>query len=377
MPLHKNGTFAPGRDATRTAAARVLASLNQQQHGVAVSDDPYQAGGRRRLDRRRTRPRVDPHAAAVRPRHRACDGAEEGFHQAPSITAADGWKPEVPTALRSEQVARAIGARYNVPFGADNWETWPGTTLRRANLAVQAYQLAHLPSYWQYSATAAERHPRQAAAVPAAEARGAGAARSRTPPHPTSGAASRPQPQNLFGLPAAGGFDCSGFVWWVLKLHTYTASDGTWSGNAQIPWRTTYDMAVARPGGEADHLRQPASRRHPVLEQRAEGRATRSARPSTTPVSTSGNGWTINSHGDGAGRHDQLHGAGRRLVPRRVRLRLAGHARRQVGRDAADSLHRGGSERVSQAHQSPRRSPPDPRPPPARRSACGRSAARG
>ena len=38
VPLHKNGTFAPERDATRTAAARVLASLNQQQHGVAVSE---------------------------------------------------------------------------------------------------------------------------------------------------------------------------------------------------------------------------------------------------------------------------------------------------------------------------------------------------
>jgi hypothetical protein len=28
VPLHKNGTFAPAHDATRTAAARVLASLN-------------------------------------------------------------------------------------------------------------------------------------------------------------------------------------------------------------------------------------------------------------------------------------------------------------------------------------------------------------
>ena len=46
---------------------------------------------------------------------------------------------------------RDIGARWNVPFGADNWETWPSTTLRRANLAVQAYLLGHLSSYWQFS----------------------------------------------------------------------------------------------------------------------------------------------------------------------------------------------------------------------------------
>ena len=42
VPLHKNGTFAPARNATRAAAARVLASLNEQQHGVAISNDPFQ-----------------------------------------------------------------------------------------------------------------------------------------------------------------------------------------------------------------------------------------------------------------------------------------------------------------------------------------------
>ncbi|HVI17819.1 MAG TPA: hypothetical protein VM712_05555, partial [Gaiellales bacterium] len=40
--LHKNGNFAPSRNATRAVAARVLASLNKQQHGVAIGDDPFQ-----------------------------------------------------------------------------------------------------------------------------------------------------------------------------------------------------------------------------------------------------------------------------------------------------------------------------------------------
>jgi hypothetical protein len=58
---------------------------------------------------------------------------------------------EAPDGLCGRAVVRDIGARWNVPFGADNWETWPSTTLRRANLAVQAYLLGHLSSYWQFS----------------------------------------------------------------------------------------------------------------------------------------------------------------------------------------------------------------------------------
>ena len=80
VPLHKNGTFAPARNATRTAAARVLANLNRQQHGVAISDDPFQQAVDGGWIGAGTRPGVDSHAVAVRPRHRARDGAEDRFH---------------------------------------------------------------------------------------------------------------------------------------------------------------------------------------------------------------------------------------------------------------------------------------------------------
>ena len=46
-----------------------------------------------------------------------------------------------------------------------------------------------------------------------------------------------PNPQSPLGSPVAGGFDCSGFVWWVMKLHSYTVSSHTWSGNATIQAR--------------------------------------------------------------------------------------------------------------------------------------------
>src|SRR5215475_11807454 len=41
MNAHHNGTFKPGRAATRASAARVLANLNLQQTGNAVAPDPY------------------------------------------------------------------------------------------------------------------------------------------------------------------------------------------------------------------------------------------------------------------------------------------------------------------------------------------------
>ncbi len=57
-----------------------------------------------------------------------------------------------------------------------------------------------------------------------------------------------PTTASPYGTQAAGGFDCSGFVWWIMKEHTYKLANGfTWSGNAAIQARSTYDMAAALP----------------------------------------------------------------------------------------------------------------------------------
>ena len=53
----------------------------------------------------------------------------------------------------------------------------------------------------------------------------------RRGPVRVGGRMARP-PQSPYGTQAAGGFDCSGFVWWVMKEHTYTPPGFTWSGNA-------------------------------------------------------------------------------------------------------------------------------------------------
>jgi cell wall-associated NlpC family hydrolase len=299
VPLHKNGTFAPAHDATRTAAARVLASLNMQQHGVAVSDDPFQQavdsgwiGAGPGPGSTLTQLQFDRGIVRVM-------GLKHDSIRLKQITAADGWKPKLPTGFAAEQIVRDIGARWNVPFGADNWETWPSTTLRRANLAVQAYLLGHLSSYWRSSVDtqmnvvhALPKYPPLKKAVLGYALKWAGA--------PYIWGGSSDQPQDPFGLPAAAGFDCSGYVWWVMK-RAYTVPGRTWDGTAKIPWRTTFDMAAHLPVAKripykslkpGDILFWSSSAPHGVL--------TSSSAVDHTGIYL-GNGWTINSHGSGAG----------------------------------------------------------------------------
>ena len=137
------------------------------------------------------------------------------------------------------------------------------------------------------------------------------------------------QPQDPFGLPAAAGFDCSGFVWWVMK-RSYTVPGKTWDGTAKIPWRTTYDMAAHLPVAKRvtyKHLRPgdilfwSSSAPHGVLtkleRRRPHRHLPRERLDDQQPRQR-------------RGRHHQLHGPRCRLVPRQLRVRLAGHAGRRV-----------------------------------------------
>jgi cell wall-associated NlpC family hydrolase len=298
VPLRKDGTFAPKRAAGRTAAARVLALLNQQLTTTPASADPYQQA----IDSGWITPGTGPSGTItqlqfdrgiVRVMGLRSDAVE--LHK---ITAADGWKPSLPTGFAIEQLVRDVGARWNVPFGADSWETWPSSTLPRANLAVQAYLLGHLSSYWQYSVdtqlNVVNELPKYS---PLKKAVLGFAFRYAGAPYVWGG--SSDQPQQLFGLPAAGGFDCSGFVWWVMK-RSYTANGTTWDGTAKIPWRTTYDMAANVPVSKRIRYRDLRPGDILFWSTNPHGILTASSTVYHTGIYL-GNGWTINSHGDGAG----------------------------------------------------------------------------
>jgi cell wall-associated NlpC family hydrolase len=300
LGLSGDGLFHPGRPATRLAAAKVVVNANAYLNHLPASDDPYgqavAAGwfgaGSGPYD---TITQLEFDRGMAHILHLVTDSQRLN-----TLHSVDGWKPALPTGFGAEQLVRSAGARYNAPYGADQWETWPSSTLTRTMLAVEAYELAHRPSYWQndvdqtlgVTAALPAYTPLQKAVVTRAlQAVGA--------PYVWGGTSA--QQQVVFGKTVSGGFDCSGFVWWVLKLHTYHLPDGsTWSGNSAISYRSTYDMAAHLPAGK--RVTRANLRPGDVLFWSS---APKGVYTNYTTVYHAGiylgNGWAINSHGGGAG----------------------------------------------------------------------------
>ena len=238
--------FGVGLPATRQGVARVLARLAFAQRRVAVSANPYlQAVAAGWM------------AAGSGPTATVSQlefdrGVVNVLGLEPQIIAyarartSDGWLPPYPRGFGVEQVVRSLGIRPDIPQGSDSWERWPSSVVLRADLAWEAAAIARVgPSQ---IAWAREQAGMWAQGLPAwsplQRAVLGFALHWSNAPYVWGGTS--PLPQTLFGQPTAGGFDCSGFVWWVMKLQTYTVGTTTWSGNAQIgSLRTTQQMAQA------------------------------------------------------------------------------------------------------------------------------------
>ena len=291
--------FAPGHTASRITAARVLARIALREYGTPLAADPYAeatAAGwiakgsgpgdtltQYEFDRGLVRVlRLAPVAKALNHLHTA-----------------DGWTPPLTRSFGVEQVVRAVGARFNAPEGSDQWESWPSAPLDRVTLAVEGYQVAAMPSW---AGAAAESKTDILTALPAwtplQRAVLGRAFAYAGAPYVWGGTSAAPQ--TLFGQAVAGGFDCSGFVWFILKLHTYTAGSTTWSGDSQIRWRTTYDMAANVP--VANRIARSALRPGDILfwSSAPNGVQTAAATIYHTGIYLGG-GWAINSHGSGDG----------------------------------------------------------------------------
>jgi cell wall-associated NlpC family hydrolase len=293
-------TFGPAKIATRMAAARVLAHLAFQRYETPMAANPYTqavaagwilpgTGADEQI------PQWEFDRGALRVMGLMAQAQNIGH-----LRTADNWQPPMAFAFGIEQAIRAIGARTNAPEGSDAWETWPTTGMRRVNLAVEANALAHLSAYSVSSLASkvAVAHALPAwtplkRAVLGMALRYAGA--------PYVWAGEWPTTASPYGTQAAGGFDCSGFVWWVMKEHTYTLADGfKWSGSTAIQARSTYDMAAAL----------PVSRRISYASLHAGDILFWSSAPNGVKTAAAtvyhtgiylGKGWTINSHGSGDG----------------------------------------------------------------------------
>jgi cell wall-associated NlpC family hydrolase len=146
---------------------------------------------------------------------------------------APGWETGAPSRLPWEVAARLLGLRYN-HLSAPALEVSPGQDIDRAEaaymfkaaLTVAPWRIQELSWFDQVSLPTLSARQKQIIAF-ALQYVG----------YPYVWGGTYPTPDSPYGPQAHGGFDCSGFVWWVLKMNFGYAIP-----NAQ---RTAAQMAAA------------------------------------------------------------------------------------------------------------------------------------
>lgn len=207
----------------------------------------------------------------------------------------DGWKPSVGKWFGTEIVAREMGLRYNRLEDEDELETSVGEPMKQADAVYALWKATTAPSTWgadalssfeldNYSETRRQVVDFALSLVGTPYVWG-GEWKSQTP-------AGYP-----YGAQAHGGFDCSGFTWYVLREKT-----PTWSpvGRAYEGWsfpeRSSYDMARAAETKLGFRKLLPAD----VVFFAPEGRDAR-ARDVYHAGIYLGKGWMVHSSGSRAG----------------------------------------------------------------------------
>jgi len=143
-----------------------------------------------------------------------------------------GWKVGGPRYLAYEVAARYLNLRFNHLADADAQEVSPGQGIGRDEIAYLIYHARHLSS-WQVdglgnygTVTLPKLTTRQKAIVRFA---------AKYIGYPYVWGGEYPTKDSPYGRQAHGGFDCSGFDWWVMKIHF----------GYKIGERTAADMAAA------------------------------------------------------------------------------------------------------------------------------------
>jgi cell wall-associated NlpC family hydrolase len=203
----------------------------------------------------------------------------------------NGTRVSVPSGFGQEVLAAELGLGHEYPVKYEYLATSPGAPMPVAELAGMIESAISVPS-WKLAASsqfssivlanmsASQRTVIQAAILEVGM------------PYVWGGTS--PGVQNLWGAPTAGGFDCSGLVWWAYKLSGGSAALGL--GN-DLRGRTADQMAWENP-----------SERIPVANLRPgdlvffgdKGPKSPRGAISHTAISL-GNGWIVQSTGSRAG----------------------------------------------------------------------------
>jgi len=200
-----------------------------------------------------------------------------------------GLRP--PPNTGTEAVARMLGLRLNHPAASDGLELLPFQAATRAEAAWSFAQLLRLdPGAVAYVQQAAD-----AFTLPVLttwQRRLLQTAISYVG-YPYVWGGTNPTAETLFGVHSAGGFDCSGFVWRVVKLTPYP-DEGRLAG--VLRGRTTYQMSGEVPHSELipQTKLQPAD----VMFFGAHGRSSKPSEVDHAGLYL-GNGWFVQSSDEG------------------------------------------------------------------------------
>ena len=196
-----------------------------------------------------------------------------------------------PANTGTEAVARMLGLRLNHPAAQDGLELRPLQAVTRAEAAYSFAQLLRLDASSLESIQAAA----DTFTLPSLTA---WQQRLLTTAvhyvgYPYVWGGTSPGPETLFGVSSGGGFDCSGFVWRVVKLTPYSG-EGTLA--SVLRGRTTYVMSgeVPRSARITAANLQPGD----VMFFGANGPKSKPSVVDHTALYL-GNGWFVQSSGEG------------------------------------------------------------------------------
>jgi cell wall-associated NlpC family hydrolase len=127
-----------------------------------------------------------------------------------------GWKTGAPAYLPTEVAARFLGLRFNHPARSDALEVSPREVIDRAETAAILYQARHL-SKWSVGGLSAYDHVTFPTLTDRQKQIVAFAFQYIGYPYVWGG--EYPTKSSPYGTQAHGGFDCSGFDWWVMKMN--------------------------------------------------------------------------------------------------------------------------------------------------------------
>jgi len=196
-----------------------------------------------------------------------------------------------PANTGTEAVARMLGLRLNHPAAQDGLELRPLQAVTRAEAAYSFAQLLRLDASSLESIQAAA----DTFTLPSLTAwqRRLLTTAVHYVGYPYVWGGTSPGPETLFGVSSGGGFDCSGFVWRVVKLTPYSGEGPLAS---VLRGRTTYVMSgeVPRSARITAANLQPGD----VMFFGANGPKSKPSVIDHTALYL-GNGWFVQSSGEG------------------------------------------------------------------------------